>query len=545
MNSNEQVHISDYLDAVLRHKSLIVLFFVFTVLSVWFFTVKMTPVYRATVTMLIDMESPKVLTTTGVVALEKQDYYSYKEYYQSQKEILTSLSIMKRVFEEYDIGGAEEYKKSKEPLKKFIKTVRIEPIRDTRLIRLHVENKDPALAQKVANRIAEIYVRRNLFYIGRDELTNLLKNEYLKLEAKLAEYVRIYKDKHPKMIRLKEEMAGMSRKIEEVKKISTDSDYMNEDLLSGEFDYLLHGFKANNVSVQDPAELPAVPVRPKKLLNMILAVITGILGGIILALFFEYADDTIKDVDALERIVNKPFLGGVLDAGRMRERDRDRIVHVRPKDPVAESYRTIRTNVFFSHTEECPLRTLVLTSPGPQEGKTMTLCNLGIAMAQNSKKVLLVDADIRKPRLHHVFGADNKEGLSNYLSGNSGFDVLIKNTEIHQLSVVTGGYNAPNPSELISSKKMDEFIKIVKGKFDIILFDTPPVAIVTDAVVLAQKTDGVIVVVESGSTSKRVLPRIIRNLEDAKIKITGLILNRLRVTAGSPYRYYYSKYYGK
>ena len=205
MNSTQfeqDLHIKDYIEVLYRRGGIAILFFMVVVLLVTVGSFLLEPVYRATVTILIDMESPNVLTATGMVALESQNYYSYKEYYQSQREIITSLSIIRKVFDEFSLGDSEDYASAKEPLKAFTKTISVEPVRDTRLVRLHVDNKDPVMAANIANRISKIYVERNLYYISRAELMNLLKNEYLKLEGRLAEYTKIYKHKHPRMIRL-------------------------------------------------------------------------------------------------------------------------------------------------------------------------------------------------------------------------------------------------------------------------------------------------------------------------------------------------------
>lgn len=543
---HEGLDIKEYIDILRRRKSVVVLFFVTLVAAVTIGSFIMRPIYRAKVTLLIDLESPNVLTTSGMVEIQAQNYYSYKEYCQSQQEIITSLPIIKKVFEEFNLAGTTEYTKAKEPIKKFLKSIHVEPVRDTRLIELYVDNKDPALAAKIANRIAEIYVIRNLYYISKNELLNLLKNEYLKLESKLSEYSKIYKEGHPEMIRLKEEINEVVDKIEKEKKLALKQDYVVEEELLG-YKQALESLKANNVSVLAPADVPVVPVKPKKLLNILLAVIIGFLGGMSLAFFFEYLDDTVKGAEDLDRVVRWPFLGNVpkIDAGgKMTEFEKDILVHVKPKDPAAEAYRSIRTSILFSSTEEHPLRAIVITSPAPQEGKTATLCNLGIAMAQNQKRVLLVDADMRNPRLHEVFKKENGKGLSTFLSGQDRFDDIIQKTDIENLFLVNSGIHPPNPSELLASHKMSTFIKEAKEKFDFVLFDSPPITLLTDPAILSRVADGVIMVIESGKTSKKVIPRIDQVLENARARIIGAVINKFP-TRRSSYYYYYSKYYSE
>jgi len=544
LNAQEDLNLNDYLNVLRRRQGVIILFFITTVLVVTLGSFIMTPIYRAKTAIFIDLESPNVLTASGVVEMQSQNYYSYKEYYQSQKEILTSLPIAQKVFDDFGLINLPGYSRAKEPIKKFLKSIKVEPIRDTRLLELNVDNKDPALAAKIANRIAEIYVKRNLYYISKNELLNLLKNEYLKLEAKLSDYTKVYKEGHPEMIRLRKEISEVIDKIEKEKKADFNQDYNAvEELLN--YKYALEGLKANNISVLAPAEVPVVPVKPKKLLNIALAVMVGIFGGIGLAFLFDYLDDTIRETSDVERLTSWPFLGSIPEIGKgsMTELEKDIFVHIKSKDPASEAYRSLRTSVLFSATEEHPSKAIVITSPVPQEGKTTTLCNLGIAMAQNRSRVLLVDADMRNPRLHEVFKKENAKGLSTFLSGQARFDDVIQKIEIDSLFLIPSGTHPPNPSELLASHRMTAFVEEAKAKFDFIIFDTPPIVILTDAVIISRITDGVILVVECGKTPKKTLPHIHKLLAHAKARIIGIVLNRLSIHSGSYYHRYYSHYH--
>jgi capsular exopolysaccharide synthesis family protein len=533
----EGININDYLQVLKNRKKVIMVFFFTTVFVVTLGSFIMRPVYRATVTLLIDVENPKVLTTTGNVSMGTPDYYAYKEYFQSQNEIIKSRSIAHQVFDGFSLGSTKKYNKSKDPIADFLKTVSTEPVRDTRLLKLNVDNRDPKLAADIANRIAEIYVARNLSYISNSEVINLLKNEHLKLQAKLSEYSKIYKDKHPQMIRLKQEMEQMEERM----KIETlAAAGLGETGIS---DPAIVGVSANNVSIQDRAEVTKIPLRPKKRLNILLSIIVGLFGGIGLAFFFEYMDDTIKGVEDIIHLADWPYLGSIPKIngkGDMPEVQKDLFAHTQPKDPITEAYRSIRTSILFSSTEEHHLRSIIVTSPGPQEGKTTTICNLAITMAHSKKKVLLVDADMRKPRLHEIFNKKNETGLSNFLSEQTGFKELIQKTEIDNLFLVSGGPHPPNPSELISSHKMAEFIDQAKGEFEFILLDTPPIAVVTDASILARAVDGVILVLESEKTSRRALPRVDQLLKEARARLIGVLFNKADISRGG-YHYYYGK----
>ncbi len=540
----QEIHLSDYFRVIKNRKKIVLIFFFTVVFIVTLYSFLMRPVYRATVTLFVDIESPKLLTASGSMSLDNMNYYAYKEYLQSQKEIIKSRSIINQVFREFNLGETREYLVSKDPIKKFLENVKVETVPDTRLLNLYVDNKDPQMAADIANRIAEVFVAHNLVYITKGEIINLHKNEYLKLKTQLSEYSNVYKDKHPKMIRLKEEIAQLVLNLikEEEGKVvgSTSSSGVYTEVASS----ILAGLKANNITIQDRAEVQKWPIKPNKRLNILLAMIVGLSGGIGLVFFIEYLDNTVKNIEDIRRSVEWPFLGSVpdIDSGT-GEFDKDLLTHIRPKDPIAESYRAIRTSVLFSSTEEHPLKSIIVTSPGPQEGKTTTLCNLGITMAQNQKRVLLVDADMRKPRLHEVFKKNNEIGLSNFLSGQAVFTDLAQKTEIDNLFLVPGGPYVPNPSELLTSHKMKEFIEKAKAKFDIILFDTSPIAVVTDAVILSQAVDGSIVVLQGDKTNKRVLPRISQLLKEARARIVGVLLNRVSPAHSDDYSYNY--YYGK
>ncbi len=548
----QQVDIKDYAMVIKRHLGVIILFFVTVVCLVTIGSFLMKPVYRATAILLIDVESPDVLTTSGMVSLDSRNYYTYKEYYQSQIEIIRSRLLTKKVFEEFRLGEDEKYAKAKDPIKSFLKTIKIDPIRDTRLISLNIDNQNPVLAAAIANRMAELYVRRNLYYISRNEMMNLLKNEYLKMEAKLSEYSKVYKDKHPAMIRLHEEINEVVKKIEAVKNSMFDFEVIENDFASSG-KYPLEGLKPNNVSIQDPAEVPLLPVKPRKRLNIMLAAILGLFGGIGIAFFFEYLDENIKTVDELEKSMDWTLLGVVPEIGKVkkgfRKFDKGLLAHVTPKGPSVEAFKHIRTKIFNILEERGSPKSIVVSSPGPEEGKTTNLCNLGIVLAKSGKKVLLVDSDLRRPRLQEffnkksIFKKKDIKGLSDFLVAHVPFDGLVQKTDIDNLYLVSCGLSPSNPSELLSGARIKEFISAAENSFDIVLFDSSPIAVVTDAVMLSKLAGQLIIVIQGGKTSRKVLHRMEKTLKDSKINVMGAILNKVSVKNGESAGYYYHSHY--
>lgn len=213
------------------------------------------------------------------------------------------------------------------------------------------------------------------------------------------------------------------------------------------------------------------------------------------------------------------------------------IVNERAKSPIAEAFRALRTNVQFSKADG-ELRTIMVTSPAPAEGKSTVLANIAVSMAQADKKVLILDCDLRKPVQHHAFRLAGK-GLTNALAEGIPVDSLIQETDIKNLQVVTSGPIPPNPSELLGTRQMQEILNSLKEHCDILLIDAPPVIAVTDASVLASRADGVILVVNAGTTRPEMLQRAKELLTKAHGDILGVVLNRVDVEAEQADYYYY------
>lgn len=213
-----------------------------------------------------------------------------------------------------------------------------------------------------------------------------------------------------------------------------------------------------------------------------------------------------------------------------------------PKSPVAEAFRQIRTNLNFISPDR-PIETILVTSSGPAEGKSMVLANLAIAMVQNGKKVIVIDADLRKPMQHKFYEMANFNGLSNILTGEIDFATGLRETGIEGLRLISAGQVPPNPAELLGSRKMEEVLVQAKAEADLVFIDTPPVVAVTDAAVLASKVDGTLLIVASHQTEQEILKKAKELLVNARANILGVILNKHPVHQYNKYQYYYN-YYG-
>ncbi|RYL93940.1 CpsD/CapB family tyrosine-protein kinase [Sporolactobacillus sp. THM19-2] len=219
-------------------------------------------------------------------------------------------------------------------------------------------------------------------------------------------------------------------------------------------------------------------------------------------------------------------------------KQRHLITFYKPKSTTAEQYRTIRTNIDFSHVDS-DLKTIMFTSAGPGEGKSTTAANVATVMAQQGKRVLLIDADMRKPTMHYTFRLINTQGLTTLLTKRTTFDETIQKTEVENLYVLTSGPIPPNPAELLSSVVMDSFIKHALTLFDTVIIDTPPVLAVTDAQILANLCDGTVLVVRSGETEKEAALKAKDLLSKAKAKVLGVVLNGKPISKSDSHYYYY------
>jgi capsular exopolysaccharide synthesis family protein len=216
------------------------------------------------------------------------------------------------------------------------------------------------------------------------------------------------------------------------------------------------------------------------------------------------------------------------------------IANLDPKSPISEQYRTIRTNVQYSSVDK-ELKTLMVTSSGPGEGKSTTAANLAVVFAQLGKKVLLVDADLRKPTVHRAFGVNNLFGFTTVLTKQATLASSVLDTEEKDLYILTSGPIPPNPAELLSSKSMEQFIEEATEQFDYVLFDTPPLLAVADPQILANKVDGSIYVVYSGKTQIDQAKKAKELLENAQSKLIGVVLNHKEMKNNEYYYYYGSK----
>ena len=318
-------------------------------------------------------------------------------------------------------------------------------------------------------------------------------------------------------------------------------------------------FQPSNIRVVQSAEVPIAPIKPNKPLNIGLALVVGLALGIGLAFFLEYLDNTINTSEDVERIVHLPPLGAIpslqslakrrLFTGQAssatalaRARSAELLSQHESRSSFAEAYRALRTSLLLSSAEHAP-RTMLVTSSHPAEGKTTIVANTAISLAQTGARVLVLDADMRRPRCHKILSLKNEAGLSNYLSRETPLERVIQEHEIPNLYVLTAGPVPPNPSELLSSPKLRALLEELRDKFDHVVIDSPPVINVTDALIISTSVDGVVLVVKSGHTPREAVLRAKQALADVNAKVFGVVLNGIDLDAESYYYNYKYSYY--
>lgn len=329
-----------------------------------------------------------------------------------------------------------------------------------------------------------------------------------------------------------------------------------------------------NVRILETAGVPIKPIKPKKMMNYLIGVILGLGLGIGSAFLAHSLDTKLRTIEDIEKHIKSPIYGTIpiidvpleeleelnnmvaSSTSEQKEKLQKSIHHVTgqlishysPKSPIAESYRSLRTNI-ISNKKPGPMSILV-TSSAPKEGKSTSASNLAITLAQMNSKVVIIDIDMRRPTIHSKFGLRKDNGCSDYLIDDTLLvNDVVKQSGIPNLDVVTSGFIPPNPSELLSSSRMDRFIKELESVYDYVIFDTPPIIAVTDAIIMAKKVNLVLLVLRVGFTEKAVLTRATEILSNVNKKVDGYVVNGIRVqryyNRNKYYYYYYYYYYGQ
>lgn len=385
------------------------------------------------------------------------------------------------------------------------------------------------------------------------KLRTAIQNSQQKLQAEIAKIVRSVRTEYEAAVaqenslmaaldQQKTEALSMNRKAIEYgvlqREVESSRALYQSLLQRAKETGVSRELRTSNIRIVDEAEQPRAPFRPARGMNLVLALFGGFVCALGAAFFFEYLDTRIKTPDEIAVHLRLPALGMIPALGKSWSGAEPLINNgVPPK--FFEAFRSVRTNILFSAPEERS-RTVVITSAGPGEGKTTLASNLAIGFALAGHRVLLIDGDMRRPRLHDVFTRSQEPGLSNVLVGNAKASEAVQKTDVAGLWLLTAGRTPPNPAELLGSRRVQEFLQALGNHFDWIVIDTPPVMAVTDPVVAAHAATDVVFVIRAETTDRHTARAALDQLQKGGTPVIGAVLNRVDLDRNA---YYYAKYY--
>ncbi len=411
-------------------------------------------------------------------------------------------------------------------------------------------NKEILLAEQSISDLSKKYGKKHPKMIGAK---NKLKSLKQKKHQELSKASKIIKNKFLLAKANEQKLKDMFNKSKfEAERLSEKSiqlDILKRKVTTNKYlyDALIKSIKEKglteknqlvNVWVLKKAGLPMMPMNTqKKKRNLLLGIILGLFGGIGIAFFLEYLDNTVRTPEDLEEKFDVPVLGTI---ELLKEKEGSIVEYFlkKPDSSIAESFKSLRTSIFLS-SAETPPETMVVTSVSKQDGKSSISLCLATTMAQTEKKILLLDADMRRPTQHILSNLDNSTGLSSYLAGASS-SIKIKKERVRNLDIITSGPVPPNPSELLHSNKFSSMIQQLEKMYDVIVIDAPPIIGVTDPVIISNATDGVILVTSAGKTPYEMINKVLKQLDDVGTPVIGMVLNKF----DSKNRGYYYNNYG-
>lgn len=470
------------------------------------------PVYQAKTTVLVDMAPSNKSLDYNTLLLSSQLTQTYSQ-------MLIKTPVLEEVASRLGIPAVDP------------KTITAKPVTNTQLINIFAESTNPELAADVANIIVAVFA---------DQVSSLQEIRFSASEQSLQAQMT---DIENKIKEANEQLATARLQTEKTRLETTIANYSQTYsglLTSYEQVRLAKAQTLSSIVQIEPAETPIEPIRPRTFMNVAIAGLVSAILACGLIIGFDLMNDTIRTPEQIVDKLGLPVLGVI---SHYPNNDGIPITESQPMSPITEAFRTLRTNVKYAGASlDIPLRSIMITSALPGEGKTEVLVNLGVVLAQNKLRVLLMDADLRRPTLHRRLGLDNLIGLSQiFVHPELGIGYSLQPTRISGLTAITAGDSPPNPSELLGSQLMGNILEQLKNNYDVLLIDTPPSLAVTDAAVMLPYVEGMLLVVKPGSTSVAPLRRVVNQFQQLNANLLGVVLNDINLRSSS-YGYYYKHY---
>ncbi len=485
-----------------------------------------TPVYAASATLLINQASSgQVSDYTAILTSDRLA--------QTYSKMLIGRPVLDEAIASSKLSLTAE---------ELSKRVQVTLVQNTQLIKLTVESEDPRLAALLANQIPEIFSRQNEeMQSGRYAASKAsLSKELDKINVQMQQtQLAIDTIGTPGTAAGEAELTRLQAELTQFRQSYASL------LQSYESIRVAEAGSISNIVIVESATMPTTPVRPKASLNTALAAVVGLMLAVGVVFLIEYLDDSVHSAEQASQVLKLPVIGAIarLPNGKDNGKGNKLIASAEPRSPVAEAFRSLRTNIQFSSVDK-PIHTILITSAGPAEGKSLVSANLAVVMAQAGLRVILVDADLRRPAAHKFLNRPNHNGLTDLvLQASTGWEGSVQETTVRNLALVSSGQIPPNPSELLGSQKMQQVLNRLAEHSDIVVIDSPPVLAVTDSAVLARVADAVLMVLDAGSTRIGAALQAKAQLEQVGAKLIGLVMNKIPVGRGGYYYQYYHQYH--
>jgi non-specific protein-tyrosine kinase len=484
--------------------------------AAYFISTRITPVYQTTTLLLVS--NPPSMSSIDSTAMIPSSTMT-----QAYSQMLTNTPVLSKVIENLGLVMSVETLK---------KAITIDVIIDAQIISVTVSDTHPTRAAAIANAIYQVFSDR-ILQLQADRYASTLDG----LQKQVDDMSQQIDDTNAQI----NGETNQDMKLQLESRLTQYRQLYSSLVTNYEQVRLAEIQTSASVAQAEPAQIPTIQVSPKTALNTVMAAVLGMLLAISVVFATHALDDTIKNPEEIRQKFGLPVLGVIVQHTQLEGKP---IAQEQPRLPVSESFRALRTAITYAAVDK-PLRTIMVTSPSPLDGKTTICANLGVVFAQGGKKAVIVDGDLRRPMESERFGLVNASGLSDlFLQPLDLVDGSVQASGIPGLKVVTSGALPPNPAELMASKKMLEILERLNVENDLVLVDTPPALSVTDAVALAPGMDGVILVVKPGVTKLAAFKQTLELLQEVGAKILGVVLND--VEPGSrKYGYYYHRYYSQ
>lgn len=558
--TNEELDLNYCINLVFKRFWLLVAMVALGLVAAVLVNLLMRPAYKATALMMINQEDAGKIDATPYGS-----FASEEDYYRTQYQLLQSRSLLSKVYTKMKLGQVEEFA-NPNGLKKLEKSLDVAPITRSRLVNVSATAYDPSLAADIVNTLTDTFVADNVsnrVFMGQDVIAALesterssaeqellnsmpqvvnsdfiktLKQQAARLTAERARLLAKYTTQHPDVISVQNQLAAVDAQI------NTETRRLVQSIkieLSGQF-------SGNNIRVIDPAVTPEKPVRPRKLINLAIGLIGGGLLGLMLVFVLEFLDQSVKSSEDLEEKLGLPFLG-VVPYEKLKKKESEYATLLKGGNfLLAENVRNVRTMLDFAlaGAHNAPL---LITSSLQGEGKSHLSSNLLVAMAQTGKKVLLVDGDLRRARVHRVFKLSTEKGLSNIWDADPKKADYAANIQavkdVPNLFVMTSGQRPPNPAELLNTPKLADFIAWATQHYDQVVVDCPAIMPVSDTLLWGKYIPRAVFVIKYGQTNAKLAQLALDKLQKAGIKVLGAVIGHYRPEGLSYGKYGYYKNY--